>query len=158
MRRFHLFAACATAVTLLATLVACSSGHDNPDERGWFRSFTRHAAADLGNDFGLKPVAAAYLATCTDHRAGVSWQATLSARLLRGYPSRAKAAYEVSKTVLGRLRADAGLSGDQVGFVSASDASPLATDTTVLQPSAGSRVQVSVPLATSVLAAGYVSC
>ena len=141
------------------TLAGCTgSTRRDADERAWFRSFTTRVAATLGAPFGLTPVADAYVGSCTDHRAPVSWQATVTALHDGKYPSGVDGVYQVSHTLQGRLLETSGLSGDKVSFVTASKADQHATDTLVLMPTKTSRVQVSVPGATSVLAVGYVSC
>jgi hypothetical protein len=141
-------------------LVACSTTHHSPDKRGWFRSFTQRVTHDMRtpSEFGLTAVAAPYIAQCINHRAAVSWQATLKLSVVSHYPDTVEGRHDLSQTALGRILLDSELPADKVSAIAASRADPRATDTWVFKPSGDSRVQVSAPDPTSILAVGYVSC
>jgi hypothetical protein len=151
----------AIAATIGASgLVACSSTHHYPDERGWFRSFTQRIAQNMRapSFFALTPTADPYVGTCANHRADVSWQATLSAQVVNHYPDTPAGRHDLSQTILGRVSLVSGLPAEDRSVIAASQADPRATDTWVLEPSHDSRVQVSAPVPTAILAVGYVSC
>lgn len=110
------------------------------------------------SEVGLEPVADAYVGSCSDHRASVSWQATLSRQLAKHYPDTVEGRHDLTQTTLGRADLVSGLPAERRSVIAASRANPRTTDTVVLEPSDDSRIQVSVPDPTVLLAVGYVSC
>lgn len=141
-------------------LAACGGSHHYTDERGWFRSFTQRVTQNMAapSEVGLVPLADPYVGSCVDHRAAVSWQASLSPQLAKNYPDTVEGRHDLTQTTLGRADLVSGLPAEQRSVIAASRANPRATDTLVLEPSDDSRVQVSVPNPTIILAVGYVSC
>jgi hypothetical protein len=144
-----------------AGVVACSSGHPPADERSWFRSYTRQVTQDMRDpsEYGLVRAGGPYVGSCVGHRAAVSWQAALSAQPGKNYQNTIQGRSDWMQTALGRASVDSGLPVEDVSIIpAASRADPRQADTLVLEPSGGSRVQVSVPDPTIILAVGYVSC
>jgi hypothetical protein len=159
MRYSSMIGAVLAAVS--AGVVACSSGHPPADERSWFRSYARQVTQDMRgpSEYGLVPAGGPYVGSCADHRAAVSWQAALAAQPGKNYENTIQGRGDWMNNALDRALVDSGLPAKDVSIIQArSRADPRETDTLILKPSGGSRVQVSVPDPTVILAVGYVSC
>jgi hypothetical protein len=151
----------AAAVLSQSMVGACDTPHQYLDDRGWFRSFVDRLVSDVALQHSSSPItslAPPYVAECHKHRADVSWQAIVRQPPPSAYPSRRGAIDGISKLVSSRTVVVSRLSSNHIHIIQASAERSGVTDTLVLSPSSGTRVQVSAPAGAALIADGYVSC